>query len=256
MMEESTPIVLEGARRQMIKPGVYFTAVEGEGIVMDLVADRYYGLTGVSAEIWQGLQANLSIDGIAANITERHFVDRTDAVGVVRDQLEAWVQAALVVEETGLPEHEPRLRPLGMPATETMSLGNTRAFRSLVRCIDLMRAGIWVRWILRRKGLAETLWQLQNVPIENLTSDERDPRVWPLVNTCMWLRWAFTQGRHDCLSRSLTLTAALRRRGVDAEVCLGVRKFPFLAHAWVEVAGMAISEPQDVLRSLNMLARF
>lgn len=46
-----------------------------------------------------------------------------------------------------------------------------------------------------------------------------------------------------CLSRSLALAWLLRRRGVDASVCIGARQDlgRFEAHAWVEVAGVAIN---------------
>lgn len=48
-----------------------------------------------------------------------------------------------------------------------------------------------------------------------------------------------------CLHRSLCLEALLRRRGVEAELQLGVRtaEGDLAAHAWVEHAGSAIAEP-------------
>jgi len=46
-----------------------------------------------------------------------------------------------------------------------------------------------------------------------------------------------------CLPQSVALAWLLRRRGVDASVCIGTRKDygRFEAHAWVEVAGVAIN---------------
>jgi hypothetical protein len=35
--------------------GVYFAAVDGEGVLMDIVANRYYGLTAEAAHIWQSV---------------------------------------------------------------------------------------------------------------------------------------------------------------------------------------------------------
>ena len=53
--------------------------------------------------------------------------------------------------------------------------------------------------------------------------------------------------RARCLSRSIVLRAALRRRGIDAELRIGVRKeTQFEAHAWVEVDGIPAGEPEDV----------
>jgi len=40
----------------------------------------------------------------------------------------------------------------------------------------------------------------------------------------------------------------LRRRGFPAKVVIGVRKIPFLAHAWVELEGQVVGD-HDSIRS-------
>lgn len=57
---------------------------------------------------------------------------------------------------------------------------------------------------------------------------------------------AFYPRRALCLEQSLTLFVLLRRRGVHAELRLGVQPRPFYAHAWVEAGGRAISEAEDL----------
>lgn len=57
---------------------------------------------------------------------------------------------------------------------------------------------------------------------------------------------AFYPRRALCLEQSLTLFLLLRRRGVRAELRLGVQPRPFHAHAWVEAGGRAISEAEDL----------
>jgi hypothetical protein len=51
-----------------------------------------------------------------------------------------------------------------------------------------------------------------------------------------------------CLPRSLALLRMLDRRGVPAALRIGVRKRgeQVAAHAWVEVGGVALGEPEDV----------
>jgi hypothetical protein len=54
-----------------------------------------------------------------------------------------------------------------------------------------------------------------------------------------------------CLARSLTLWYLLRRRGIDAQLALGTRTDSdepsgLAAHAWVEVDGGAVREPDDI----------
>jgi hypothetical protein len=65
-----------------------------------------------------------------------------------------------------------------------------------------------------------------------------------------------SQGRDDCLPRSFALAVALRRLGVDAQICFGVRKFPFLAHAWVEEGGRVVNESPGKVQKYTLLARF
>jgi hypothetical protein len=53
---------------------------------------------------------------------------------------------------------------------------------------------------------------------------------------------AFYPRRALCLEQSLALYVLLRRRGVAAELKIGVQPLPFQAHAWVEVGGRALQE--------------
>lgn len=54
--------------------------------------------------------------------------------------------------------------------------------------------------------------------------------------------------RGNCLSRSMALCWLLRRRGIPAQLRIGARKIgnQLEAHAWVEVAGRAINDSDDV----------
>ena len=51
-----------------------------------------------------------------------------------------------------------------------------------------------------------------------------------------------------CLERSLTSQRMLRKRGIDAELKIGVQKQgPELeAHAWLEIDGRPVAEPEGV----------
>ena len=54
--------------------------------------------------------------------------------------------------------------------------------------------------------------------------------------------------RATCLPRSLALWWLLRRRGIDGDLRIGVRKEPgrFEAHAWVELRGVVLNDRDDV----------
>ena len=62
--------------------------------------------------------------------------------------------------------------------------------------------------------------------------------------------------RSLCLEQSLALCFLLRRRGYDAVVRLGVRPYPFAAHAWVELDGSPLAESPEHLRAFAAFPSF
>lgn len=48
--------------------------------------------------------------------------------------------------------------------------------------------------------------------------------------------------RPDCLPRAMTIYLLLRRRGVPATLRIGVKRYPFGAHAWVECPGGVLDD--------------
>jgi hypothetical protein len=65
----------------------------------------------------------------------------------------------------------------------------------------------------------------------------------------MFARWLnAVVGPSACLDQSITLRAYLVARGLPAELKIGTRRGPgsgFAAHAWVELAGIALGEPGE-----------
>ena len=55
----------------------------------------------------------------------------------------------------------------------------------------------------------------------------------------------YHRGRLDCLPRALATYLLLQRRGVSARLHIGVKRFPFAAHAWVECLGEVLDESTD-----------
>ncbi len=58
-----------------------------------------------------------------------------------------------------------------------------------------------------------------------------------------------------CLQRSAVCVWLLRRRGIPADLVLGVRTFPFEAHAWAELAGRVINDTTSYIKRLLVLDR-
>ena len=49
----------------------------------------------------------------------------------------------------------------------------------------------------------------------------------------------------DCLPRALTIFVLLRGRGVPATLSIGVKRYPFGAHAWVDCLGGVLDDKID-----------
>ena len=62
--------------------------------------------------------------------------------------------------------------------------------------------------------------------------------------------------RVRCLQCSVVIARVLRVYGAQADVVVGYRLAPFMAHAWVEVGGRIVSDSPAFQRRLQVLERF
>lgn len=113
--------------------------------------------------------------------------------------------------------------------------------------LPLVRASLWFR------GYSETHSSLQKrlgsgvpAPLAQLTMTEEAHR------TCRMVRAAlhYFPVKFTCLEESLTLWFLLRKQGISSRLRIGVRKTDekFEAHAWVELAGEALNQPEHLHR--------
>ena len=122
-------------------------------------------------------------------------------------------------------------------------------------------AALWsAERLLRTVGLADTLQFLNSIPAHRKVADT-DPDVRRLVKAvdaaASWVPF-----RGSCLHQSLALCMMLRRRSIDADFVLGVYKYPFSAHAWVECddkvihwrSGLTIPTGFERITSMSILA--
>jgi Transglutaminase-like superfamily len=53
-----------------------------------------------------------------------------------------------------------------------------------------------------------------------------------------------------CLQRSVALASMLRKRGIAADLKIGIRQGPFTSHAWVEVGDRVLNDDVQQVREL------
>jgi hypothetical protein len=110
-----------------------------------------------------------------------------------------------------------------------------------------------VRWSLRLRGYGETFTSFQKRIQFQAKGVESHPEVRESVRvTCRMVRAAlrYSLVQFTCLEESLTLWYLLREQGIPACLRIGVRKEneKFEAHAWVEYAGEALNQPEEMHR--------
>ena len=59
-----------------------------------------------------------------------------------------------------------------------------------------------------------------------------------------------------CLQRSVVTARVMRAYGIQAQVVIGYRAYPFLSHAWVEVGGRVVNDSPAYQTKMQVLDRF
>lgn len=119
---------------------------------------------------------------------------------------------------------------------------NTQRPPGVLSCLATL---LWVDVLSRVIGLRRTLAFLRRVTPATTAWSGQDELIDATAHRVS-LAAAFYPRRALCLEQSLTLFVLLRRRGVAAELRLGVQPRPFYAHAWVEAGGRPVSESENL----------
>jgi transglutaminase superfamily protein len=110
-------------------------------------------------------------------------------------------------------------------------------------------------------GLRQLGSVLESIPADR-TASEGDPLLVHLANVVS-IAADWQPYRALCLHQCLALCWMLRRRGIAAELVMGVYKFPFSAHVWLECrgnvihwrSGLSACTGTELLRSMAVIFR-
>jgi hypothetical protein len=129
------------------------------------------------------------------------------------------------------------------------------------RVIEAFLALLGVGASLKFAGLRRVVRLLEGIPARGCPlPDHSDVRQWGDIIS---VAADFVPYRARCLHRYLALCWVLRRRGIAAEVVVGVRKYPFIAHVWLECngeiihwrAGLPDCERLELLQTMSIVFR-
>jgi hypothetical protein len=121
---------------------------------------------------------------------------------------------------------------------------STREAPGVLRCMLVLLA---VRLHLKARGFGRSVARARRLGARAADTRPADGGLTERTAHRVAVAGAFFPGRAVCLEQSLALYLLLRRRGVLAELRLGVTPSPFHAHAWVEVDGAPVNEDEETV---------
>lgn len=92
---------------------------------------------------------------------------------------------------------------------------------------------------MARHDLASLHRRIRSIPLRPTT---QNTEAIDLAVRALDIASIFYAKRVLCLERSAVLVKMLRKRGIPAQMLIGVQKVPFKAHAWVEVNRQIIND--------------
>ena len=133
-----------------------------------------------------------------------------------------------------------------------MAALSLRSKTGLLWIFRAYRELLWVEVLLRNRGFGGV-----HEAVKSLAAVERGLRFHSCEEICRAVDIACVLYFKEvqCLQRSAAAVRLLRRRGVHAELVIGVQQWPFRAHAWVEAAGRVVNDKPHVIESFTVIDR-
>jgi hypothetical protein len=115
-------------------------------------------------------------------------------------------------------------------------------------CFELLRVDLQLTW----RGFPPVYETVRNSPVRQaLFISQTEEEICQAMN----LACVFYFKEVRCLQRSAATTTLLRKRGLCAEMVIGVQSCPFRAHAWVELAGRIVNDKPYIAAMYTVMDR-
>jgi hypothetical protein len=219
---------------------VRWRVVDGRAVLLDLLSGEYVVFDQIATSMWKLLLTVPTEQRVA--VLQEQFDAPT---ALLKKDISAFTKTCL---ERGFIQIEP-LRPIEHVYN--------RPIRKSVLALRAWWALGATACTLRVRGFPATYKNYSRMP--KPACDRELP-----VDLLVRAQQAFSKAENffvmktapkDCLPRSLALYRFLILIGIPVEHCIGVLRYPFGAHAWVEFQGKALFDQQDYVRSYAVLAR-
>lgn len=214
-------------------------------IILDIRSESYFALDPIASLMWAELVLGQDKDAGIGHLQEEISADPPDIDNDYGEFTQRCLARGLLSRspEGPLTEKTPRRR------SRAKHLFALRAWWSLVKTrLSLSRKGFSVTYngALHMAGPDETAGgdaAMEILP-QALDAFARAENFFHLKKAPL-----------DCLPRSLALFRFLRSIGLPANHCIGVRPFPFTAHAWTECYGRVVHDDTLNRNRFTIIAR-
>jgi hypothetical protein len=239
------------------KPVLYVTTVENGALIIDQKNDRVLRINAIAFEIWKLLSAGRSENDTAATVAEKYNMESKRVADDLRQLLSQLAEHHLVVdshllmsnEDDGVHSHHqvPALNSEIQKAQDSLSPRRLLALKAFagIALFDAMISLGSLRIILD----AIAKWPTKPQIIRDKARSIAEVSV-AVNRACVWY-----PKRALCLQRAVVIVCLLRDRGLSANLVIGARPVPFLAHAWVEVDGAVVNDFARVREFYGTLMR-
>jgi Transglutaminase-like superfamily len=208
-----------------LRDGVSFCRVSGTHVFLDLLADRYFGLSDRLNHIFERIVAG-------------EMVSRCEAAPLLRSGL-------LLACDTDA-------RPLPCNVTP-LALSDAARLQSRVRLRSIAGALVSrARWTLRvkRRGLAENIAAFERWQHQGCKQSPSSTALTEMVRSYDLAALLWSE-RDRCLPNALALAHDLTRHGLVVQLVFAIRIDPFQAHCWIQCGGTPLRTDPDVLRGFT-----
>jgi Transglutaminase-like superfamily len=228
-------------------PDVYFARYDGEVVVLDARADRYFCAgPKASRAILSALEpANVArprdVDAALTQLVDGGFLVPAEADTAPRNLTEPRVAGGLAV--------------CAWQPDRSSYLDSKRAVPAW-RDVAAAVSHLWRTDCLRRRGMSALLHSLrrQCAARDFAPGARRDPqpRLGALLEAHVMARMIYPR-RIECLVGSSALAWHGWRTGMPVRFVIGVQKYPFYAHAWVELGETVVNDIQETRDRLAII---
>ena len=226
-------------------------------VLLDIEHDRLLKLNRMGVEIWDLLNRGKSELAIVEKIAQQYNADRERVAQDVRALLKRISELGITPAVLASPAPIPAAPRSEFQSSYPWYGQHTGNFRPKPKITTVLSALIglaafdFVLSFFSMKGLCACVQRWRMKPGSSVTAEISGRICAAVERACVWY-----PKQALCLQRSAVTACLLRNHGIPAQMTIGVRPMPFLAHAWVEVEGSVINDWPGVKKFYPSLARY